>query len=129
MYNHAKKMRELRNKRRKESLCTRCGDKIKKEEFNICQSCRDYLKKYNNENRDKYKKDKKIIRNTKTWEVKNWRLYDALIDKKISIPELAEKVGVSTRSADNWIFFDSTPKADNRKKINQVLEKNIYFID
>lgn len=123
-YDNAKAMRELRKKRKKRNLCTRCGKPV--ENGNVqCDACREYCKIY----AFLHPKEKVIIRNLKTWGVKNKRLYDVLIDKKITIPQLAERVGVSSRSVDRWVFEGSIPKIENRERVNICLNMEVFEVE
>lgn len=116
----AQYMKKLREKRRKNGLCARCGHKIEKPGYKTCQDCRDYQKKYK-QNHKPPKKEKVIIRRLKNWEVTNKKLYNALINQKITIAELAELIDVTPRSVQRWLFEKGKPSPENREKIKEVL--------
>ena len=125
--NPAESMRRLRAERVEDGLCTRCGKNEPKRGKRICSECREYLDEYNKNK--KSKKEPVIIRDLKRWDVTNKRLYSGLIDMKMTTKELAERVGVTPRSVDSWIFEGVEPRYEDRKAtINQVLNKRIYDI-
>lgn len=120
-------MRELRKRRVEKGLCTRCGSKIKREGYHICQDCRNYLNEYDN-NRT-LKNEKTIIRKLNKWEITNEKLADALIKTKTTISELAEKVGVTYRTVERWIYQNGIPNKNHKIKINEILNDKIYKTD
>lgn len=123
-YDNAKAMRELRKKRKKRKQCTRCGKPVEGENVQ-CDACREYCKMY----ALLHPKEKVIIRNLKTWEVKNDKLYHLLIDRKMTIPQLAEIVGVSSRSVDRWVFEGSIPKIENRERVNDCFQMEVFEVE
>ncbi|NLK22304.1 MAG: helix-turn-helix transcriptional regulator [Epulopiscium sp.] len=123
-YDNAKAMRELRKRRKQKGLCTRCGKPVKHGNVQ-CNLCREYSKTY----ALLHPKEKVIIRSLKSWDIKNTKLYNILMDKKISIPQLAEMVGVSSRSVDRWVFEGSIPKIENREKVNAHLGIEIFEVE
>jgi hypothetical protein len=123
-YDNAKAMRELRKRRKERKLCTRCGKPVFGENVQ-CDACREYCKMY----ALLHPKEKVIIRNLKSWEVKNKKLYDILINKRITIPQLAQMIGVSARSVDRWVFEGSLPKIENREKVNTYLNIEVFELD
>lgn len=123
-YDNAKAMRELRKKRKMRNQCTRCGKAVEGENVQ-CNECREYCKMY----ALLHPREKVIIRNLKTWEIKNKKLYNILIEKKMTIPQLAQLVGVSSRSVDRWVFEGSIPKLNNRERVNTCLNMEIFDVE
>ena len=74
-------------------------------------------------------KEKVIIRHLKSWEIKNKKLYDILIKKRITIPQLAKMIGVSSRSVDRWVFEGCIPKLENREKVNAYLNMEVFELE
>ena len=119
-------MKKVRKKRKQKGLCSRCGNERENKEYALCKECREYISNH----KENYNppKDPVIIRNLKKWDITNYRLYNALIMKSIKISELAEKVGVTTRSAERWVFENTEPTDIHKYRINQVLGKKIYDV-
>ncbi|HOQ16761.1 MAG TPA: helix-turn-helix transcriptional regulator [Defluviitaleaceae bacterium] len=123
-YDNAKAMRELRKRRKEKKLCTRCGKPV----FGVhvqCDACREYSRIY----ALLHPKEKVIIRHLKSWEIKNKKLYDILIKKRITIPQLAKMIGVSSRSVDRWVFEGCIPKLENREKVNAYLNMEVFELE
>ncbi len=106
-------------------MCSRCGSERDNKEYILCKECRKYINKHDKNYNPP--KDPVIIRDLKKWDITNYSLYNALINKSITILELAEQVGVTTRSAERWIFENAEPKDIHKHLVNQVLEKNINY--
>ena len=123
-YDNAKAMRVVRKRRKMKKLCTRCGKPVEGVHVQ-CNACREYCKMY----ALLHPKEKVIIRSLKTWEVKNKKLYQILLERKMTIPQLAQMVGVSSRSVDRWVFEGSIPKLENREKVNTCLNAEIFDIE
>lgn len=122
----AELMRRLRKRRKKKGLCTRCGKKANNGRA-ICDKCRYYLEEYKRNH--KVKSEPVIIRDLKKWDITNRELYDELIEQGITIKEFAEKVGVTPRSVEAWVFEGVEPRYKDRKAtVNQILNKRIYDI-
>ncbi|MFW5962166.1 MAG: hypothetical protein ACOCQR_00945 [bacterium] len=117
-------MKKLRTKRVEQGLCTRCGKNEPKKNRHICSECREYLKKY--KKGYEQTKDPIIIRELKKWEVTNLKLYNALIEKRITISEFADMLGVTSRAVEIWVFEDGNPAKERKPLINSLLGEQIY---
>lgn len=122
-------MKKKRDERREKGLCTRCGGEREDKEYILCQDCREYIAEWKQDkDYSKPEEEKVVIRTPRKWNIENEKLYKALIEKRMPISELANRVGVTTRTAERWVFQKGEPKDKNKNKINKVLGKEIYEI-
>jgi DNA-binding transcriptional regulator YiaG len=128
---NAETMKNLRKKRRKNNLCTRCGQKINDKEKNICSKCRKYLNYYSKHDEPPMK-ELKVVSRSPVNEVKNKKLVSAMRIKskkentKINTKKLANKIGASQRSVQRWIFEDENPSKNFKIKINNYFGEEIF---
>jgi len=62
-----------------------------------------------------------LVRKRRTWEVKNHALYQSVVGRGIRLSEFADKLGVSLRMVERYVFAGSRPKPEVRKKAAQLL--------
>ncbi|MFW6009213.1 MAG: helix-turn-helix domain-containing protein [archaeon] len=125
MTTQKQRMIKLRRKRKEKGLCSRCGNERENKNYALCQECRDYIANYK-ENYTPSDKEKIIIRKLKSWEIQNKKLYNELIKQKITISQLAAKIGITSRAIQRWIFQKTNPKLKNRIMVNKILGEKIY---
>lgn len=129
----AENMKKLREKRRKNNRCTRCGKKVEDKEKTICSKCREYLRYYKKHNEPPIK-ELKLVNRSPVNEVKNKKLLEAMKRKskkeniKINTKKLANEIDSSQRSIQRWIFEGEKPSKKFKKKINNYFRKEIFKI-
>ena len=64
---------------------------------------------------------KKRFRRLKNWEVKNRYMLGLMFADDIKVSDLAERIGVSPRTVQAWIYEGRLPKDDNIEKVCEVL--------
>lgn len=130
----SKTMKKLRDKRRKNNKCTRCGKIIFDKEKTICSECRNYLNYYKKNEEPPIDNEIKVVNRSPVNEIKNKKLVNAMeeksriLDKKIGTVKLAEEIGISSRSIQRYIFKGAEPSDKNKKKINNYFDKKIFKI-
>lgn len=131
----SKTMKKLRDKRRKNNKCTRCGKKVYNKENTICSKCRDYLNYYKKNGYAPPNNKIKVVNRSPVNEIKNKKLVNAMkkkskkLDNKIGTKKLAEKIGSSQRSLQRWIYTENEPSNKFKKKINKYFDKEIFKIE
>lgn len=128
--NGAEAMRRLRRKRMLNNICTRCGCK-NDTTGTQCSKCRQYHIDKRRERRQ-YAIEQgwdKRIRKLKKWKISNYPLFFYLFENKISISEFANKVGVTSRQVQRWIFENSRPNLTNRMIIEDITGKDLFQYD
>lgn len=71
---------------------------------------------------------KKRFRKPHSWEIKNRILMGLLLVEDIKLSELAEKVNVTARCVQNWVYEGRTPSKENQKKIAEILEVQTHIL-
>ncbi len=117
-------MKKLRKKRKEKGLCTRCGKKAI-EGKTECEACKNYRIQYK-EKKSKQKKEPKIIRELKTWEVSNPVLYKKMLETGTTTKDLSVLTGVSQRNVERWIFENADPNDENALKVNEYFKCEIF---
>lgn len=71
------------------------------------------------------------FRTPKIWSVKNRILYGVLWAENMPLQTFADKVGVSLRAVESWIFEGRRPNEENTKKCEEVtgLPRSILFYE
>lgn len=64
---------------------------------------------------------KKRFRRLKTWEIKNRYMLGLMFAEDIKVSDLAERMGVSPRSVQAWIYEGRIPKEENIEKVCEIL--------
>lgn len=123
----AETMKKLRDKRRENNLCTRCGKWIEEEQYKICSECREYLRFYKKYDIPPARKET-LINRSPVNEIKNKKLYQLMIDYRLSTKNLANKISVTQRSVQRWIFDGLEPKDSNKKEVNEFFGEEIFKI-
>lgn len=129
----AETMKKLREKRRKNNLCTRCGKKVEDKQKTICSKCREYLNYYKKHNEPPIK-SMNVVSRSPVNQVKNKRLLKAMQNKsekektKINTKTLADEIESSQRSVQRWIFEDVEPSQKFKIRINNYFGKEIFEI-
>lgn len=128
----AETMKKLREKRRKNNKCTRCGRKIFDKEKNICAECRNYLNYYKKNGEPPIDNKINVVNRSPVNNVKNEELVKAMREKSlvekiiVTTKVLAEKIGSSQRSVQRWIFEGKEPSEEYKKRINNYFDKNLF---
>lgn len=126
-------MRNLREKRKKNNLCTRCGKKVEDKENSICSKCREYLKYYK-KHKEPPIKELKVVNLSPVNEIKNQKLISAMRRKskkentEINTKKLADEISSSQRSVQRWIFEGEEPSKKFSIKINDYFGEEIFEI-
>lgn len=142
-------MNVLRKNRRKQGLCAQCGNLSTTYLCDKCTERRNALKEVRETQRLSQNlcircgkapifEDKKCIckrcnniypnlpiRKLRSWEVKNRKLYQVMMEKPCTTLELADAADVSQRSVNRWIFNNSTPKFDTACKAAKYLNRDV----
>lgn len=74
---------------------------------------------------------KKSFRRLSTWNIENRIMYGIMYSKDIKVSDLAERVGVTSRTVQRWLFEGSVPNEENQIKCVEILgyPKEILFYD
>jgi len=77
------------------------------------------------------KRKKRFTLKTQKWSVKNMFLYGALFAKDIKLSQFAQKLDVSDRIVQRWVYDGALPNERNRKSIAKILDipDRILFCD
>jgi transcriptional regulator with XRE-family HTH domain len=72
---------------------------------------------------------KRRIRELKKWTIINRVLYGCLLAEKWTVADLAERMKVSSRTVDGWIFEGRIPRKDRIDKLCNVfnISENLLF--
>lgn len=74
---------------------------------------------------------KKRFRRLKTWEIKNRYMLGLMFADDIKVSDLAERIGVSARTVQAWIYEGRIPKDENIEKVCEILKcpEDILFCE
>jgi len=129
----AETMRKLREKRRKNNQCTRCGKVVGDKGKNICSKCREYLNYYK-KHKEPPIKELKVVSRSPVHEIKNQKLLNAMRIKskkentKINTKRLADEISSSQRSVQRWLFECEEPSKKFRIKIKDYFGEEIFEV-
>jgi RecJ-like exonuclease len=124
---NAEAMKDLRDRRRENGLCTRCGKVVEDNRYRICSECRKYLNFYK-----RYEvppaREKTLISRSPVNEIKNEKLYQAMVNKSLSTKKLSNKITATQRTVQHWLFDGTEPRKSNKIEVNSFFEKDIFEI-
>lgn len=117
-------MKTLRANRILRGECIRCGKKLKSSENKNCLECCQYMKKYKKTGKTDvpnttYYYNRKIYKDRITKPLLN----EVIIEEKISIKELANKTGITTRTINRLLFTNENYSKSTKEKINHYFGK------
>ncbi|MFO7818610.1 MAG: hypothetical protein R6V17_00080 [Halanaerobacter sp.] len=93
--------------------------KEKAEELGLDIRYKDFKKEHEI---DKSKYEKPRFRSLNKWNVTNRVLFGVLFVEDIKPSELADMIGVTTRSVERWCFENADPSEKNKEKISAALK-------
>ena len=62
------------------------------------------------------------FRTPQKWDVKNRLMFGFMLVEDIKVSELAEMVGVTSRSIERWVFEGAKPSSKNQEKLAEALK-------
>lgn len=123
VHNTRNAMREKRSSRKLNGLCTECGSTLDRQST-ICVKCYRLAlarkKKYNNKKVHKYV----LFKETR---VQHTQLAELMDKHKLSITDIARKVGVSTKSVQRWLYHGGGILSDNLDKLENLFDVHIEW--
>jgi len=126
MNKNANYMKTLRANRILRGECIRCGKKLKSSEGKNCLKCCQYM--------NKYKKTGKIDTTNTTYyynrmahknKVTKPILNNLIVEEKLSIKELANETGITTRTISRLLFTNENYSKLTKERINNYFGKNV----
>lgn len=116
-------LKKLRQERYEKGLCTGCGQPHDTHK-SMCPKC---LAIINVKARLRTAEKHRPIRKLRKWTVTNQELYDCLIEKKMSIKQLSNIIGVSTQTINVWLFKGYKPCFENQLKLEEIFSRPFKF--
>lgn len=117
-------MKRLREKRKQQGKCTRCGKLIVN---GRCSACDEYRKKYNEVVKARRRENFiSVGRKLKTWKVSNYTLYQLMLERKITTTDLGKALGTYGRTVQRWLYQGSIPKDEMKQKINDYFGEEVF---
>ncbi|MFZ5351592.1 MAG: hypothetical protein ACOZCL_02580 [Bacillota bacterium] len=125
MEDAVKRMRKLRQKRKQQGVCVRCG-RAKDDSYSTCMKCRSEFRKSSKAVQNTIHKP---VRTLRKWRITNQKLFELLNTASITVSDFADSIGVSIRTAERWIFEEVEPNTTNKDRINRLFNKEIYELE